>query len=481
MYKLNYKQFLNSLLSINIQLVSLLILLTLSSSNVFAQNDIKDIMKQIIPSGELSNEELSKLRTELKINDLFIESVKEIQFQGGEIKNIENYTSSIHNNIIRAIDTRSTPLEETVKKEIREILRATMSPEVMKKELLKVLSFLKNSLKMKGKNLSVITRRFGIQVAAVYMSCFTLDLTLPFYLMDSGHRALGTALLFTPISGTITLTYASIKSSLKYVHLLRKLGLKKSKQLRDIYKAVQNFSNKSILEVRTLNYITINKQQIALTITEKNLMTRLLNNFGYNSQRLDYDSLKKYLLEKGRYRGAIRRLEQSQDSKLYKLLRLLRKIEHQEDLSFITDFKKRFGNNVNLINGLRPYNLETDWFIRVSNTTDFDQFLSAMRSMPEDIPPKAFDKIWRNIVLPELAKNINKYGSIKNYFAFRSLIKSYDKKIRADFIISSEYKLDHKLKRLFTNYIYESLSAVNSCSFVYKQKKDATNLAPFFL
>ena len=459
-------------------MLKILGLLFLFSFSLQANEAFDDLIEEIIPKSELSNAQLKALRQELKIQNIFIQGVKSIELQGGEFKNITQASNTIQDLYIKSIGAKAESLPSAIKNEITDSVKTSINQRSVRSVLQKSKDFALNKLNAQKVMLTSLTRRVGMDVGLVYFLSLQVDLTFPMIMVSLGHVEFA-PLLVTPVSSTVTAAYTGIKSAVKFRHLLKHLGgFANAKALFKIYRDMRSFFNLKIFPQHDLLNLNIQGKQVVFTVERKTLLNKFLTKLGFN-QNLNYENLSKFLRENDVLSEFLNRLDTLDRPNEVKMIRVLNKIELLQDEKLIASLKDRFGKFINELDNIPNYQQARAWVSKISTTTNFEDFSRLLTQMPDDIPPKTFDRLWREVILPDASKNIGPYFNKDTFKAFRNLGTEWDKELRRLSATSNEIYISDELRTKLNNYFFNSLAPVNGCSAIY-QMKGSMNTPLFF-
>ena len=122
------------------------------------------------------------------------------------------------------------------------------------------------------------------------------------------------------------------------------------------------------------------------------------------------------------------------------------------------------------LNTFQNFHAQSSWAVNIAHSRNFDEFITRLARMPDDIPPLVFDKWWRNYILKTASKSIGPYFNMSTMKAFNKMYDDYNKLFRKDFMTSADIKMGSHIKKKFVNYLYDSLSGVGVCGHLFKKK-----------
>lgn len=447
----------------------LLILTLLINQIVFANEAFDDLIEEIIPKTELSNNQLNALRKELKIQNIFIQGVKNIELQGGEFKNITQASNTIQDLYIKGINARAESLPSAIKNEIADTVKNSINDRSARNILQKAKDFVFGKLRGQKIMLTSLARRVGLDVGLVYFLTLQVDLTFPSIMIALGHVEFA-PLLITPVSSTVTAAYTGVKSAVKFRQLVKNLGgIANTKNIFNVYKQMRSFFNLQIFPQYDLLNINISNKQIVFTVERKTLINKFLTKVGYN-KNLNYENVAAFMREEALLLDFLDEIDRIDRPNEVKMIRLLNKIEMQQNSEIISKLKNRFGNFINEMNTIPNYTQARRWVSRISSVTTFDEFSRLLMQLPDDIPPKIFDRLWREIILPSASKNIGPYFNRDAFKAFRSLFTEWDNELRRVTTTSNRTNIGTNLHKKINDYFFNTLQTVNGCGAAYQIK-----------
>ena len=438
-----------------------------------SQEAFDDIIEQIIPKTNLSNEQLLHLREELKVQKMFIEGVKEIEIRGGEFKNLEKSTNTIDDLLINSIGAKTT----TLNSEVQDVVKGAINRKGIQNTLIKAKDMAYGFANNKKIMMTSIARRFGFDVGLVYVLTLQVDVTFPMIMIASGQPQFG-ALLATPVSSMSTGTYAAVKSAVKFRQIVKMLGgTAKTIEHFKIFRHVKKFFGQHILLKHDLLDFKFAGKTFVMTVERQNLMSRVLGKMGINKQ-LNYQSLMNLLEENKFMPEVLERLRRSDRPNEVKFLRLLNKIQSAGDEQVMEAIHKKFSKFVHEVSDIPDFSRQRDWAVKLAHSKDFDQFITRLAQMPDDIPPKVFDRMWRNYILQNASKTIGPYFDKATLKAFNRMYDSYDKVLRKDLMTSVDTQMGAHMKSKFVDYIYDSLQGIGVCGHLFKPRRGGVFTPP---
>lgn len=447
----------------------LLFILLFSWAPSYAQEHFDDIIEQIIPKTNLDNDQLLHLREELKIQKMFIEGVKEIEIRGGEFVNLEKSTNTIENLLKNSIGAKTTTINAEVVNQVEDVVKGAINKKGIQNTLIKAKEMAFGFANSKKIMMTSIARRFGFDVGLVYVASLQVDLTFPMIMIASGQPQFS-ALLATPVSSMATGTYAAVKSAVKFRQIVKMLGgTKNTIEHFKIFRHVKKFFSEHILLKHDLFDFSFAGKTFVMTVERQNLMSKVLSRMGIN-KRLNYQSLMALLEKKQFMPEVLERLRRSNRPDQVKFLRLLNKIQSVGDEKVMTAIQTKFSKFVTEMSNIPDFSKQRNWAVKLANSKNFDQFITRLAQMPDDIPPKVFDRMWRNYILQTSSKTIGPYFDKATLKAFNKMYDDYDKVLRKEFMTSVDTHISSEARKKIVNYLYDSLSGVGICGHIFKKK-----------
>lgn len=457
----------------NAKLFLQFIFLIFLCSNSFAQEAFDDIIEEIIPKTRLDNDQLKHLREELKIQKMFIEGAKEIEIRGGQFVNIEKSTNTVHDLIKNSIGAKTIGLQNEVVSQVEDVVKSAINRNGIKNTLIKAKDMAYGFGNSRKVMMTSIARRFGFDIGIVYLATLQVDVTFPLIMIANGQPQFA-ALLATPVSSMATGTFAAIKSAVKFRQIVKMLGgVKNTIAHYKIFQEVRKFFNDNIILKHDLIDFSFGNRTFVATVERQNMISKFLNKIGVNKQ-LNLQSLMDLLDEKGMLEDITANIRRSKRPDQVKFLRLMNKIQQLGDEKILIAIQERFGKYINEVSNFPDFSRQRNWAVKVAHSKNFDDFVMRMAQMPDDIPPKVFDRMWRNYILQTSSKTIGPYMSKRTLNAFREMYNNYDKIFRKDFMTSVDTKISIDLKARFTDYLFDSLKGVGICGQFFKPRRGTT-------
>ena len=415
----------------------------------------------------LSGEELKQIKHDLEVQKLLIEGVKKLELQNVNINNIDNKTEKLKKLVLKSIDlkTKQLPIELQAK-----ISDEMISSNTIRNIILKTKKFLLKMSEDKKIVGSSLMRRFGFEIGIVYYAVIQIDTTLPLIMIANGYPKWG-ILLALPLSTAFTVSYAAVKSSIKYLYMIKKLGgWENSKKHLQVFSQMKSFFNQNIIGNYSLFDIEFNNKQYVVSFEHKKLLGRTLQRvFGWN-ESLHYENLVQFMLDEDLLSQSVKRIDNAQISKSQKIIQLMLKIQNTPNKDVFLKIQNKFGTFIKEIPDLGEYDSLRTWVSKMSFVKNFDDFMINLSQMPQDIPPRVFDSLWRKHILLYASKSIEPFMGKRNYLAFRNLYNYYQKELRAKFMDSKALYLSDSEYKAFKYYIYRSLQPVGSCKYLFDSR-----------
>lgn len=441
-------------------------------NNSFAQKEFDDLIEDIIPKTKLSSDELKLLREELKIQKALIQGVKELDILGVDIKNSPRTVSSIKELIISSFGSRTSSYSSEIQTQIKTAVRNSISDKSITSTLEKLKSFTQKTIHGKTAELASMARRFGLDTGLVYAITMQVDTTLPLILMSQGQVQLGATLLALPISSTTTAAYGLVKKAIKYHQVVKELGgFKNALEHQSIFGKVKDFFHTNIFGRTDLIDLNIAGKNYVFTIQERTLLQRTMTRLGWND-KLNYDNLVKFLKEEHLMHPLLEAIESSNRPTEIKMLRILGHIEHSQNIEVLDKLKNRFSSYINEVEVLPNFTVERTWVLKAANSKSFQELYTHLARVPEGIPPRTFDRLWKNYILVEASKNIGPFLSKDTYQTFRNLYENYSKEVGKDFSLSMDSNMSPTQRHKIMSYFYDSVPQVSACELNFAKLRE---------
>ena len=147
---------------------------------------------------------------------------------------------------------------------------------------------------------------------------------------------------------------------------------------------------------------------------------------------------------------------------------LLSYLEENNNIDAIRKLEHFYPQNIRQVQYLRSIpTAQKKWFLNISQSKNFKEFINHLKSLPTDIHPQLFDNIWTRFVLPRLSYTIDDYYAISNFKAFRKLSDNWEKSVRPFILQSNKSYIDDEVYRFFTDYFYNSIQSPAICETIY--------------
>lgn len=438
-----------------------------AQTSAFAQvgDQFEDIIDDLVPKTDVSNAELKALRQELKLQKIFIEGVKGIEIRGGEFTNVAKSSSTIRDLVISSFKAQSEGLPTQVKSAVMKTARASVNGEVIQKVLVKFKDYIYNNAAAKKMMMTSVARRFGFDVGLVYLLSLQVDVTFPLIMIAQGHVEYA-ALLATPVSSMATGSYTALKGAVKMKQLVKRLGgIEGARSYLGIIREVKSFFKTSIIPQFDIVDLNINNKFYTLTLERPNLLSKIKNALGWNN-RLNYKNVVAVLERENLLSPLTKAIAESQRPDQVKLLRILYRVEVEGNEKVVQALKSEFGDFIKEMDSIPDFSEGRRWAAKISSATSFDEFGRLMMNIPDDIPPRVFDKLWRHHIIPQATKNVGPYFSKSTYKAFRDLINNWEKGPRKLMSDSVELTLDQRWRDMLSEYYFKSTQSLG-CGSIF--------------
>lgn len=441
-------------------------LLIFFSIQVYWSQAIADPM---LESANLTQVQKEFIKQELLIQSIFIEGIKELEIDSGELPSEGQTTNRIKTLLERAMLVKTQSLPEDIRTKAKEIVNNGFNEPTTSNILGKLKTFINKQKSAHSKKLSSVIRRFGYDVGLVYLLTLQVDLTFPSIMIAMGHLEFA-PLLAMPVSSVGTGAYIAFKSFTKTNQITKSLGGKLSaKQRRKTLESVKSFFKDKVGPKYDLISINIHGEGHALSIQRGTLLAKLKQKLGW-SRDLNYENLVKTLYEEGLVSGPLDEIIHSSDLKELKLIKILNHIEFTQDEKLISVLKSQYADFIHTIGNTPELAQARDWVIKISRSNSFEEFGALMTKMPDELPPRVLDRLWREVIIPSTASSIGPFISANGFKAFKNLRELWDKNVRKHLVMDQSPSMHQSIKSLIGDMLLQSMSPVNGCSILFEPR-----------
>lgn len=437
------------------------------SCALLANNEIDDFIDDIIPKTSLSNDQLRFLREELRIQKIIIEEVQGLKNKGVNITNLNSPNSNrkIQEMLLRSFEAKSS----TVTGEIKDVIKQGFKQDNLKKALEDFKSFLKKTIHSKKSAAASLIRQYGLEVGLIYMASVQIDVTLPLIMIGQGHLGYS-VLLATPVSSIVTGSYIAIKNAVKFNQIIKSFGsINKAFDHYKHYFKIKNFFNENIFRKVDLIDVTIGHNNYVITSARENLISKAMTKLGFN-KGLNYQNILKVLEKENLMSDFLYAVKSTNPPESIKLLRIINRISLTQDEKVMRVLAEHFSNDIKSVTALNDFPHLKKWAVEISHSTSIKSFIHKLANMPTDVPPKVMDRLWRSYIIPTSSKNITPFISRKIFKSFNKLSVNYNRSLFGEMAQSLELEISPLLHKKFIDYLYNSLSEVNICQGLFRQK-----------
>lgn len=415
------------------------------------------------------------IKRDLEIQKLFIEGIKSIEIRDGKFIRPKQAANTVEKLLLDSFEAKARPLPGPVRTKLKNFMRKSVDKNAIRSVLLKTKNFLWSAGASKKVALVSTARRFGFDVGMVYMLSLQIDLTFPSIMIALGHVEFA-PLLVSPISTVTTGSYAAAKSFARMNHLIKNLGgAAKAREHWRVYKEVKAFFHSKIFSRHDLIDLNVAGGSYVLNVERASMLSRFKRLLGFN-KNLNYKNLRSFLETYDDFGPLLKNLAGAKQPDEVKMLRLLRALELKKDPRVMTALKSRFGGFVAEMDHLPDFSDGRRWSARVSSASSFDEFLRHMGNIPDDFPPKVFDKIWRGHILPQAARNVGPFMDRETYQSFRNLKRIWENGPRRLMSESAEAGLGPHWKKVLADYVFEAVSPAQACGSVFNKRGEHSPL-----
>ncbi|MCT4642975.1 MAG: hypothetical protein N4A33_11855 [Bacteriovoracaceae bacterium] len=439
----------------------------------FAQDSFDELIEEIAPKLSFSNEQLKHLEQELKVNKMIIEEVQNLRMSGVKLENLttDKSVNKIQQMLLNSIHATQIDLTD----DIKQVLSEGINQKNLKKSLGDFKTFLQEKLTNKKASAASVIRRFGMDTGLVYLAAMQIDYTFPLIMIANGQPAYGT-LLTLPVSSVTTASYIATKKAIKFKQITKSFGgVNKYIDFYKQFRKVKKFFHESILSKRTIIDLSLPNKSYVFTIEKENFLSRFLSKQGWN-KKLNYTSLVNFLEKNSLLEDFLPAVKMTTKPDHIKFIRILNRIELTADESIIIKLKQKFGKYIKEVDSFNDYPAFKKWAISIAHSGSMDSFVRKLSHLPDHIPPKVFDRIWRGYIIPTSSKSIKPYMDKNIRLAFNSMINDYEKKLFAKLATSLDQKIDGHIKGQLIDYFFNTFKLFNICSELYKQPNTPKSL-----
>ena len=93
-----------------------------------------------------------------------------------------------------------------------------------------------------------------------------------------------------------------------------------------------------------------------------------------------------------------------------------------------------------------------------------------MTKMPDELPPRVLDRLWREVIIPSTASSIGPFISANGFKAFKNLRELWDKNVRKHLVMDQSPSMHQSIKSLIGDMLLQSMSPVNGCSILFEPR-----------
>lgn len=448
-------------------ILTLLAVVNLSWSQEIFDQTLDDALQ----SSVLEKSQIELIKQELRIQSIFIEGVKEIEIETGKPTLESDSSNKLKALLERAMVVKTETLPKEMQTQAKEVVSQGFKKDAATSIVTKLKNFLNDQTASHTQKLSSVVRRFGYDVGLVYFLTLQVDLTFPSIMIALGHLEFA-PLLAMPVSSVGTGAYTALKSYAKTRQLTKNLGGKlKVRERQQVYARLKSFFNNKVGSKYDLIEINLDGNNHTLSVQRQTLMTKLKQKLGWNKE-LNYQNLVKTLQTEGLVTPELDNIISSNSPKEIKLLKVLNSIEQSQDETTIQIIKSRYAEFIHELPRTPGFSDAKDWVTKVSRSKSFEEFGSLMTRMPDDIPPRSLDRLWREVIVPSAATSIGPFIDNNGFTAFKNFRVLWDKKVRRPLVEGQALSLDHHLKSLIGEMLLESMAPVNGCTILFEPRSN---------
>ncbi|MCO4753151.1 MAG: hypothetical protein KC478_01650 [Bacteriovoracaceae bacterium] len=449
--------------------LKLLLFTALFLNNLWAQDTLTKETLSAAKSVNLDSAQLAFLKNELAIQSIFIEGVKSIQIETGGSFNSTKAVSQMKTLLDKAMQLKTQSLPPKIQDAARSALDTGFNERAAKSVLSKTKEFFYKQKATHTVKLASVVRRFGFDVGLVYFLSLQVDLTFPSIMMALGHIEFA-PLLAMPISSMATGGYAAVKAFSKTRQLTKNLGGKVNvKQRNMVFKMVEDFFRGKILPKYELININLADKNYTLSVERRSLLSRIKQKLGWN-KHLNYQNLVTVMQEEDLVDKAAKTIINSDAADEIKLVKILNQFEMGTNDKALTVLKSRFGDYIHEMHDLPDFAQGKLWVGKISHAQSFEEFGKLMMVIPDDIPPRVFERLWREKIIPSAANSIGPFMNMNAFKTFNNFRDLWDKKMRRTLTESVDITLNSTLRASLGDFILEAMQPVNGCTMFYQKR-----------
>ncbi len=436
--------------------ILLVIVAILSSLSCFAQEFSID---ELVGSGYISAEQAHQIKLENKIESLMLKMAEEDfiahpNLSPQDLDNAEYWNSHLQKKARRILEAyaESENLSAAATQDIVREVNRRINWDKLRRVIQKLFVKFKRIWRFAvGK-----VRLNGYLVGITYTVSSALNYAVPALIIAPFNPALAGIVAASPLSTIATSTHLLFQNKAVQMTQKKLLGADVFNEIQEIKKearvALGGKGGEDLFMIFKLD-----EEIVSVNTGTGSWFNRVKGKLGF-SDNFNYKSLKNFALENEVFEQFITRLDATRLTNEHKLLILLTQMKNSGSQEFLWALKNRFKDSFKVIHQIPNWHKSSSWFLKTCNSTNMAEFYENIRSFPRDIPPKQFARIWREIVMPELANNLKDVP----YFSFRKLVKQFNE-LEASFLASDASSFSHAQAQNYFKYIDSSLVPRETC------------------
>jgi hypothetical protein len=426
-------------------------------------DEFTDIIEEVIPSTQLTKQELRHLKSQLKIQKIIIKGSSRIHFNGNEFTDIQKATNTIDDIIKEVIEHKSHTFTNETGELLDDLSRTGLMAEIhksiSKSKITKGLVSIKNTVAnmlVSGKS---ALRQYGIRAGLTYMVGSAINWGLPVILMANGQFILANTIIIAPIPSLMTGGYIFIEKAVKKKQLNRLMGgsdiVHKYNQMSKQIK--KHFKISKVHEL--IDITTFEGKTFAISVERQNIFSKIKSKLGFASD-LNYKTLSDFLEEKKISNNMIETIKKSSLPDSIKTMKIINYINKYGGKQELQAFMDTFSKFIKEVDYLPRYSDARSWAIKASMSQSLEELYGQMKRIPKELPPSIVKTLWFDFILPESSKNID-FKFYKNYLNFRRLYE--DNEIKAIFHQSELLSMSDDMQDNFDKYFMRAVPNVRKC------------------
>ncbi len=448
-------------------LFKLIFIFSISVNALSFENPLRELLESVPNKSELTQKHVNFIQEEIKLQSLLIESIEQIKLTNGNFSNITIASEQTRDIILQSSLKKLAFKDEFARQNFIQIFKEVYTVDGIKSSLRELKKITGRFVSWQAKSFVHTARTQGLVYSMVKFISLQLDTTIPFLFLTSGNFAAGGALLVSPVSPVVLFPFKVVKDAYKSAALIKRLGLKEAVKLIKINLKVKESFNANIINQLNLIHARVSNTHYTMRVSNTNIISRMLGTKS-SEVNLNFSSLSKVLKEYSKFDELITGLTRSNLPDEIKILTLLTAMENSNNELAKQKFTTHFRASLFRSEGFAIPKEQVKWLLRLAHSKDFETLYLRLNQIPQDLNPQVFDKVWRQYVFPNLAKNIEGGVSKRTYLTFRKIENSYNKNVRKTISHQRTSYLSKGTKIFFTDTIFNAMNKTGACGFIYK-------------